>query len=328
MELVCPAGNPAALRAAVEAGADAAYVGFRDETNARNFPGLNFSPEELRDGVKLAKAGGCRVYIAINTFPRAGAEKIWWRAVANAADFGADAVILADIGLIEHTARRFPKLRIHLSVQAGASHAEAIAFYAEAFGVRRVVLPRMLTVADIASLNRVINVETETFAYSVMCPMAEGRCALSAYVTGESANAAGVCSPTSQVRYEREGNDVVTRLGGSMINRFGPDETAGYPTLCKGRFVANGAVSYLFEEPASLNTAAILRDLKAAGVTALKIEGRQRGRAYIAKVVASFRTLLNALEHGEELPAAAIQSLDQTAEGRRVSAGAYERRWR
>lgn len=328
MELVCPAGNPAALRAAVEAGADAAYVGFRDETNARNFPGLNFSPEELRDGVRLAQASGCKVYVAINTFPRARAEKIWRRAVTKAADFGADAVILADIGLIEYTARRFPKLRIHLSVQAGASHAEAIAFYAEAFGVRRVVLPRMLTVADIASLNRVINVETETFAYSVMCPMAEGRCALSAYVTGESANAAGVCSPTSQVRYDREGNDVVTRLGGSMINRFGPDETAGYPTLCKGRFVANGAASYLFEEPASLNTVAILRDLKAAGVTALKIEGRQRGRAYIAKVVASFRTLLNALEHGEEMPAAAIQSLDQTAEGRRVSTGAYERRWR
>jgi len=328
MELVCPAGNPAALRAAVEAGADAAYVGFRDETNARNFPGLNFSPDELRDGIRLAHDGGCRVYVAINTFPRAGAEKIWQRAVATAVDLGADAVILADIGLLAYSARRFPKLRIHLSVQAGASHAASIDFYAEAFGVRRVVLPRMLTVADIAALNRTIAVETETFAYSVMCPMAEGRCALSGYVTGESANAAGVCSPTSQVRYERDGDDVVTRLGGSIINRFGPDETAGYPTLCKGRFIANGEATYLFEEPASLNTAAFLAELKAAGVTALKIEGRQRGRAYIASVVASFRTLLDALERGRDVPADAVQSLDRTAEGRRLSAGAYERRWR
>lgn len=328
MELVCPAGNPAALRAAVEAGADAVYVGFRDETNARNFPGLNFSPDELRQGSALAHESGCKVYVAINTFPRAGAEEIWRRALANAVELGTDAVILADIGLLEHTARRFPKLRIHLSVQAGASHAEAIGFYAEAFGVRRVVLPRMLTVADIAALNRAISVETETFAYSIMCPMAEGRCALSAYVTGESANAAGVCSPTSQVRYDRDGDDVVTRLGGSIINRFGPAEAAGYPTLCKGRFVANGQASYLFEEPASLNTVAILKELEAAGVTALKIEGRQRGRAYIANAVASFRALLDALARGEDLPPAAIRNLDRTAEGRRVSAGAYERRWR
>ncbi|MDE2227858.1 MAG: U32 family peptidase [Alphaproteobacteria bacterium] len=328
MELVCPAGNPAALRAAVEAGADAAYVGFRDETNARNFPGLNFSPDELRDGIRLAHDGNCKVYVAVNTFPRAGAEKIWRRAVANAVDLGADAVILADIGLLADTARRFPKLRIHLSVQAGASHAAAIDFYAKAFGVRRVVLPRMLTVAEIATLNRTIAVETETFAYSVMCPMAEGRCALSAYVTGESANAAGVCSPTSQVRYERDGDDVIARLGGSIINRFHPDETAGYPTLCKGRFIANGEATYLFEEPASLNTATILAELKAAGVTALKIEGRQRGRAYIASVVASFRALLDALESGREVPAEVVQRLDRTAEGRRLSAGAYERRWR
>lgn len=328
MELVCPAGNPAALRAAIEAGADAAYVGFHDETNARNFPGLNFSSEELRDGVKLAQASGCKVYVAINTFARAGGEKIWRRAVASAVDLGADAVILADIGLLEYTAQRFPKQRVHLSVQAGASHAEAVGFYLKAFGIRRVVLPRMLTIADITALIRTVPVETETFAYSVMCPMAEGRCSLSAYVTGESANAAGVCSPTSQVRYDRDGDDVIARLNDSVINRFGPNETAGYPTLCKGRFIANGEISYLFEEPTSLNTVAILKDLKAAGVTALKIEGRQRGRAYVANVVASFRSLLDALERGEDAPTTAIQNLDQIAEGRRVSAGAYERRWR
>lgn len=328
MELVCPAGNFAALRTAVEAGADAVYVGFRDETNARNFPGLNFSPDELRMGIELAHSRGCKVYVAVNTFPRAGAETIWRRAIDVASDLASDAVIVADIGLLDYAARRFPKLRLHLSVQAGASHAAAIEFYAEAFGVRRVVLPRMLTVAEITALNHSISVETETFAYSVMCPMAEGRCALSAYVTGESANAAGVCSPTSQVRYERDGDDLISLLGGLVINRFGPKETAGYPTLCKGRFAVNGETTYLFEEPASLNTAKMLNDLQVAGVTALKIEGRQRGRAYIANVVSSFRALLDALERGEAIPPAATRKLDQTAEGRRVSAGAYERRWR
>src|SRR5690606_36109270 len=77
MELICPAGTPAALRIAVEAGADAVYCGFRDETNARNFPGLNFSREELRSGVEFAHARGVKVLVAINTYPRAGALDIW-----------------------------------------------------------------------------------------------------------------------------------------------------------------------------------------------------------------------------------------------------------
>jgi putative protease len=67
LELVCPAGTPAALRAAVDAGADTVYAGFRDETNARNFPGLNFSREELADGIAYAHSRGRRVYVAFNT---------------------------------------------------------------------------------------------------------------------------------------------------------------------------------------------------------------------------------------------------------------------
>ena len=72
MELVCPAGTPAALAAAIEAGADTVYLGFRDETNARNFPGLKSSVEEAADGNSLAHRNGRKAYIAINTYARAG----------------------------------------------------------------------------------------------------------------------------------------------------------------------------------------------------------------------------------------------------------------
>lgn len=72
MELVCPAGTPAALRAATDAGAHAIYCGFADDTNARNFPGLNFSREELAAGVAYAHARGAKVLVAINTFPAPG----------------------------------------------------------------------------------------------------------------------------------------------------------------------------------------------------------------------------------------------------------------
>ena len=82
-ELVCPAGTPAALKSAVDAGADCVYVGFRDETNARNFPGLNFSRKELGEGVAYAHAHGAKVLAAINTFsvPRTLFSSVWtgWR---------------------------------------------------------------------------------------------------------------------------------------------------------------------------------------------------------------------------------------------------------
>jgi collagenase-like PrtC family protease len=325
LELVCPAGTPAALKAAVDAGAHTVYCGYNDETNARNFPGLNFDREELGQAVRYAHGHGAKLLVAINTYPRAGALELWHRAIDDAARLGADAVILADLGLLAYAADRHPDLRRHLSVQASASNPDAIAFYARTFGVRRVVLPRVLTVAEIAALNKQISVETEVFVFGGLCVMAEGRCMLSSYCTGKSPNMNGVCSPASHVRYEDRGDELVSKLGEFTINSFAPGEAAGYPTLCKGRFVANGSTSYLFEEPSSLSTIGLLPRLAEAGVTALKIEGRQRGRAYVAAVVRAFRAATDALARGEPLPSLDLAAL---TEGGRATAGAYEKTWR
>ncbi len=325
MELICPAGTPASLRAAVGAGADAVYLGFRDETNARNFPGLNFSRDELREGVAYAHDQGAKVLVAINTFPKAGNPGPWRQAVDDAHKIGADAVILADIGLADYAARNHPELRRHLSVQASASNPEAIRFYAKEFGIKRVVLPRVLTVAEIAALNKQIPVETEVFVFGGLCVMAEGRCSLSSYVTGISPNKEGVCSPASHVRYEEQGDKLVTKLGDSTVNVFSHSESAGYPTLCKGRYVADGRPSYLFEEPTSLSVIHMLPELAEAGVTALKIEGRQRGRAYVSTVVSAFRKALDAVAAGEPV---ATQELLAVTEGQKQTAGVYRKTWR
>jgi putative protease len=325
VELVCPAGTPAALRAAVDAGADCVYLGFRDETNARNFPGLNFNRAELAEGVAYAHDHGSKVFVAINTFPRAGQPEIWHQAIDDAARVHADAAIVADLGLCDYAARKHPDLRLHLSVQASASSTEAIRFYHQAFGIKRAVLPRVLTVPEIANLCASVPVEMEVFIFGGLCVMAEGRCALSSYATGKSPNMNGACSPASHVRYIEKGDKVVSQLGGFTINSFGAGEPAGYPTLCKGRFETNGRLNYLFEEPTSLNTLSILPEMIAAGVRAFKIEGRQRGRAYVTSVVRAFRLAVDAVARGEAPPEL---HLDGVTEGGRQTAGAYERSWR
>ena len=325
LELVCPAGTPAALRAAVDAGADTVYCGFRDCTNARNYPGLNFDPDELRDGVAYARARGCKVLVAINTFPRAGDQAPWHRAVDQAAAAGADAVILADLGVLDYATRHHPALRRHLSVQASAANAPSIAFYRDHFDVKRVVLPRVLSVREVAALVEETGIETEVFAFGSVGPMSEGRCFLSSYLTGLSPTSEGACAPASHVAYIDRDGEVLSRLGSTTLNTFARGEPAAYPTPCKGRYVTLGRASYLFEEPVGLNAIAILPELKAAGVTALKIEGRQRSRAYVAQIVGAFRQALDALARGETPPVAALSG---ETEGGRETFGAYQKGWR
>ncbi|PSH62015.1 protease [Phyllobacterium brassicacearum] len=325
MELICPAGTPASFREAVDAGADVVYCGFRDETNARNFPGLNFTRKELEQSIAYAQSKGTQTYVALNTFMRAGDEIVWYEAVDDAVRLGADAVIVADFGLMAYVAEYHPRQRLHVSVQASASNVDAINFLVDAFGAKRVVLPRILTIPDIARIARQITCEIEVFVFGGLCVMAEGRCSLSSYATGKSPNMNGVCSPASHVRYRQDGNDLVSELGDYTINRFPDGEAAGYPTLCKGRFEVAGQYGYAFEDPVSLDVMDHIDGLREAGVCALKIEGRQRGKAYVAEVVSTLRRTLSADSRSRP---ALIHRLKLLSEGQQTTSGAYEKRWR
>ncbi len=328
-ELICPAGTPAALRTAVDAGADAVYCGFQNATNARNFPGLNFTPEELERSVAYAHERGAKVLLAVNTFPPAGKFGLWKEAVDAGARLGVDAFIVADIGVADYVAREYPGKRLHLSVQAAASSPEAIRFYCENFGVKRVVLPRILTVPEIRAIRKEIPCEIETFIFGNHGLMVEGRCSLTNYVTGLSTNMDGVCSPAADVEYVRdaEGN-MTTRLASFTIDRFACGETAGYPTICKGRYRAPHRDDgyYAFEEPVSLNLSRLLPELMAAGVNAFKIEGRQRSRAYVARVVRAFRQAVDDVRAGAE---PAFADLHALTEGQKETEGAFRSKtWR
>ncbi|NIR58374.1 MAG: U32 family peptidase [Gammaproteobacteria bacterium] len=330
VELVCPAGSMPALRAAVGNGADAVYVGLRGETNARNFPGLNFEPDRLRQAIDLAQAAGVRVFMAVNTYPtpRRWAEAA--RAIDHAAGLGVDALILADPGLLRYAARRYPYLRLHLSVQASATNRDAIAFYDEQFGVQRVVLPRVLSLAQVRRVVEGCPVGVEVFGFGSLCVMAEGRCTLSSYVTGESPNQCGVCAPARAVRWVETERGREARLNGVLIDRFGDEEAAGYPVPCKGRYRVAGRVLHAIEEPTSLNVLDILPELVRLGVAALKIEGRQRSPAYVAQVTRTMREALDACQADPDrfVPRPEwLAALDRHSEGRTHTLGALQRRW-
>ncbi|MEO5365201.1 MAG: U32 family peptidase [Magnetococcus sp. WYHC-3] len=330
VEVLAPAGNLPSLKAAVENGADAVYFGFRDATNARNFEGLNFDMAEAREGIDFAHRQGVRAHVVLNTFPRAENLALGYQGIKAAAELGADAVILANIALLEYAASTYPRLPIHLSVQASASNYEAINFYRRHFAIARVILPRVLTVAEIRQLKARTDVELEVFAFGGLCVMAEGRCALSSYVTGSSPNMEGVCSPARAVRFENRDDRLQTRLGGVLIAEYGPGEDAAYPTICKGRFEANQQVYHVMEEPGSLNILEMLPDVIDAGIASLKIEGRQRTKSYVGTVTRVIRQAVDAYYDNPERFRARgswIKSLNATSEGVTYTLGNYQEGW-
>ncbi|MGD9265596.1 MAG: peptidase U32 family protein [Lysobacterales bacterium] len=331
MELVCPAGNLPSLKAAVDNGADAVYVGFKDDTNARHFAGLNFTDRTFDKAIRYAQDRGRKIFVAINTYPQPANFARWQEAVDHAAESGVNALILADAGVMDYASERWPELHLHLSVQASATSAEALGFYFENFNIRRAVLPRVLSVNQVAHVIGESPAPVEVFGFGSLCVMVEGRCLLSSYATGRSPNTYGACSPASHVRWEETGDGCTdTRLGGVLIDHYGAGEKAGYPTLCKGRFRVGEHTFYALEEPTSLNTLSILPELHGIGVTAIKVEGRQRSPAYVGHVTAVMRAAIDEClrnPDGYNPQEAWMRKLAAVSEGSQTTLGAYHRPW-
>ncbi len=330
MELVCPAGNLPSLKVAVDNGADAVYLGFRDDTNARHFAGLNFGPAKIAEGIKYAHDRGARVFIALNTYPQPKGWERWKNAVDQAVDLGVDALIAADIGVLDYASSKGEELNLHLSVQGSATNYEALRFYKEHFNVRRAVLPRVLSMSQVQHVIENSPVEIEIFGFGSLCVMVEGRCILSSYATGRSPNTYGACSPASHVEWRETPGGLETRLGGVLIERYAEGENAGYPTLCKGSFQVRGSTFHAIEEPTSLNTLELLPQLIKAGVQAVKIEGRQRSPVYVEQVTRVWRSAIDACVKNPDAFQAQhdwMAELGKVSEGTQTTLGAYHRPW-
>ncbi len=305
IQLNAPAGNLPSLMAAVNAGADSVYIGFRSPTNLRNLPGLNFAVEEAAQGVQYAHRHGVRVYVTVNTHPLDHQLEKCFRAVDDANDIGSDAVIVADWAVLDYVRTRHPHLEIHLSCLAGAADPEAVRFYCEQFGVSCVILPRVLSVEQIAALRRKTNVLLEVMVFGVLCANYDGRCCLSSFITGTSANSIGACAPAEFLEFEdsEEGGSKI-KLNGVEIDAFESSKHRTYPTPCKGKFYnpVTGRRSYAFQDPCSLNALPILPKLEEAGVNIVKIEGRQRSLAYVRQVTSAWRAAIDDLGRTEVDP--------------------------
>jgi len=275
-ELLAPAGNMEALRAALHFGADAVYGGMR-RYGLRAYAG-NFDREALEQAVALTHAKGKKFYVTMNIYPFDDELDGFVSAAREAWEAGVDAAIVSDPGAIVTLRREVPGLNIHVSTQASTVNTPAAELYRD-LGCERVILARETSLERIRRMKENLgdSVQLETFVHGASCMAYSGRCLLSAYLTGRSGNR-GECAQPCRWQYA-----VMEEKRPGVFLPIEEDERGTY--LLSAR---------------DLCLMPILPDLCAAGVSSLKIEGRMKTEYYVATVTGAYRRGLNLLRESQE----------------------------
>ena len=255
-EILAPVGNKENLITAINAGADALYLGLTDFSARKSAENFNF--DELRYAVSYAKTFGVKVYLTVNTLVKESELNSFISAVNTAYSCGVDAFILQDIFLGKYLKDIMPDITLHLSTQAGVCNVYG-AKLAKRYGFSRVILARETKIADIKEICKVI--ETEVFIQGALCTSLSGHCYFSSFIGGNSGNR-GYCKQPCRKEYEY---------------------VVGGKTVKKG---------YLLSL-ADLSVQEDIITLKNLGVKSFKIEGRMRGKEYVACAILYYKTLLN-----------------------------------
>lgn len=291
-ELLAPAGSPAALNAAVRAGADAVYLGL-DRFNARQNAD-NFTLDALEEACRYAHLRGVKVYVTMNTLVLQSEMQDACTLAQRAYERGADAFIVQDLGLAANIMRMLPRDALHISTQMNIHSVDGL-LAAAALGASRVTLARELSLGEIANLaavGREAGVECEVFAHGALCVCYSGQCLMSSLIGGRSANR-GMCAQACRLPY-------------SLVKRDAPERELRAP----GEFLLS---------PKDLCTAERLEDLAVAGVASLKVEGRMKSPEYVHAVVSVYRRALDRLR--EDGASASLPSEDREALGSVFSRG-------
>ncbi|MCC7014541.1 MAG: U32 family peptidase [Planctomycetes bacterium] len=277
-EVLAPAGDEEALRAALSAGADSVYFGLREGFNARARAG-NFSFENLAATVARIHRSGAKAYLALNTLVFEAELGFVERVVQRAAQCGVDALIVQDPAVALLARAVCPALQVHASTQMTISSAEGARF-ARSLGATRVVVPRELSVAEIRNLRDSTELELEVFIHGALCVSWSGQCLTSEAWGGRSANR-GECAQSCRMPYE---------------------------LVLDGRVRELGDVRYLLS-PKDLAGLRAVESLAEIGVHGLKIEGRQKNAQYVWTATRLYRGWVDALERGDPNPETACRDL-------------------
>ncbi len=268
-ELLSPAGDMESLEAALRFGANAVYVG--GETLQLRARSAAFDRERVLKAVTRAHAAGARLYVTMNSLAQNGEIEKAGEYARFLKDAGADAAIVSDLGVLSAVRAAAPDLEIHLSTQASCMNYAAARVYRD-LGVKRIVLAREMSVEDIAELRAKTpgSLELEAFVHGAMCMAYSGRCVISSYLAGRSGNR-GRCAQPCRWSY-------------ALVEEKRPGEY--FPVEEEG-----GMTAILSSH--DLNCVRILDELKDAGVTSFKIEGRMKTAFYVASVTRAYRMALD-----------------------------------
>ena len=210
IELLCPVGNFDCLKAAVQNGADAVYLGASNFSARAN--ATNFDLDELKQAIEYAHIRNVKVHLALNTLIKNDELNSAISLASFAYEFGIDAIIVQDLGLAKILIKSFPKLPVHASTQMTLHNLEGV-LQAERLGFSRVILSRELSLEEINYICRNSDIEIECFVHGALCISYSGQCLFSSIVGGRSANR-GKCAQACRLPYELlEDNETVVDKG-------------------------------------------------------------------------------------------------------------------
>ena len=295
IELLAPAGSLEKLKYAIIYGADAVYAGVPDVSMRARVN--TFTEKELLEAAKYVHAQKREIFVTLNIY----AHNYHLSKIESHLKFlkkiNVDGVIVADPGIIALVKKYLPKASIHLSTQANVTNWQAAKFW-YGQGVSRVVLAREVTLEDIREIKKhVPKLELEYFVHGAMCMSYSGRCILSKWMSGKSANL-GDCTQPCRWGYKQKSQ--ISNLK-SQDDEVGEYKTMEVEEVQSGRPVLleeDSHGTYFFNSK-DLNLISYLQELKEAGVTSFKIEGRNKSVFYVANVVRAYRMVIDAIEGGK-----------------------------
>ena len=268
VELLAPAGSMEALRAAVQNGCDAVYLG-GSMFGARAFAN-NFDEDEIQEAIAYAHVYGVRVFVTVNTLIREEEFEDCVRYVQFLYEHDVDAVIIQDLGLFSVLRQRFPDMELHASTQMHIHNPQGIHFI-ESCGASRVVVPRETPLKEIRAY-AALGVDLEVFVQGALCVSYSGQCLMSSLTLQRSGNR-GECAQNCRMKYQLEKRE------------------DGHSEILQGKG------EYLLS-PKDMNTLERVPELIEAGIASFKIEGRMKRPEYVALMVALYRKAIDAYYEG------------------------------